>query len=536
MRLIIRERDSMISDMNVSGGVIVIGSHPSCDIHLPDGRLGPRQVILEPEGEYGWTIRPLDERLMTTINGAKLHSRSRLKNGDTIGFADYSVRVYLNEPSRTTEPEIQSVKRSDKTMVPTKWPMPQDTAVLRSSDAVAVDGWALPVVGQVNQIVYGAQNSAEVVEGVARHVLGAFKADRVWGCLATDPDHEPHVTFALDASGRAYKGPEKTGMLIYRCVQRQQALLLPSDATRYGSALAAPLAAGPTSLGLIYMDRLPGKPFFTKADLAAMRMIGSNAGIRLDELLHGQQQVLRKQAQQYVEWSRQVQERLTPPSMPAWDNLEVAAYRQAGQSCSGDIYDVVRLPKGTAAVLLGHAMAAGVESAVLMAEVRAAYRIALLHADAPHFVLKELNWLVHDPAAQHSVRCFAGLLDPASGKLRYSTAGQPGVYLIRGNGEAEDLVRTKSPQIGEQPQMEYPLEEAEVGPGESVLLFTSGLITAANASGEAFGVERALANLEDVPNGSAHLILQAVVDDLAGHLGGQAPGEDVTVLILRRMP
>jgi hypothetical protein len=149
--------------------------------------------------------------------------------------------------------------------------------------------------------------------------------------------------------------------------------------------------------------------------------------------------------------------------------------------------------------VLGHAMAAGPESAILMAEVRAGFRIALLHADAPHFVLKELNWLVHEPDSQvqHPMRCVTGLLDPASGKLRYSTAGQPGVYLVRRSGEAEDLVRGRLPPLGEQPQMEYNLEEAQLEPGESLLLFTRGLITATSAAGEPFGTD------PDEPGGRA---------------------------------
>jgi serine phosphatase RsbU (regulator of sigma subunit) len=199
---------------------------------------------------------------------------------------------------------------------------------------------------------------------------------------------------------------------------------------------------------------------------------------------------------------------------------------------------VVRLPKGTAAFVLGHAMAAGAESAILMAQMRAGFRIALLHADAPHFLLKELNWLVHDPDSQtqHPMRCATGLLDPSSGKLRYSTAGQPGMYLIRSSGEAEDLMRGKTPPLGEQPQMEYNLEEAQLEPGESLLLFTQGLITATSAASEPFGIERILTNLEDVPNKSAHVILQTLVDDLAVHTGSTPLGEDVTVLILRRVP
>ncbi len=535
MRLIVCEHEGMVSDLNVSGGIVLIGSHPTCDIYLPDNRLAPRHVIIEPEGDYGWTVRPLDTSQVTTVNKSLLHSRYRLKNGDQIGFGDYSVRVYLEESPGGFERPISAVNQSDDTMVPTRWPLPQDTAILRSNDTIALEAGGLQMLGQMNSRLYQAEEPRSLLEAVANCLLSNFKADHVWACLATDPEHDPHMTFAADASSQSYKGPDKTGVLIHRAVQRQQTILLPGDATR-SSAMAAPLAAGAASLGLLYVDRVVGKPFFTKGDLAALRAIGSHAGIRLDEMLRGQQKALKQHATQQMEWAHQVQERLTPAAMPAWDNLEVAAYRQAGQASCGDIYDVVRLPKGTAAFVLGHAMATGAESAILMAGVRAAFRIALLHADAPHFLLKELNWLVHDPVAQHAMRCVTGLLDPAGGKLRYSTAGEPGIYLLRMGGEIEDLVRGKLPQLGEQPQMEYNLEEADLAPGDSLVLFTRGLITATSGAGEPFGMERVRTNLEDVPNKSAHVILQTLVDDLAVHMGRTPPAEDITVLIVRRLP
>ncbi len=83
--------------------------------------------------------------------------------------------------------------------------------------------------------------------------------------------------------------------------------------------------------------------------------------------------------------------------------------------------------------------------------------------------------------------------------------------------------------------MEYPSYEAMVDPGDSVVLFTRGLITAASDSGEPFGLERILTNLEDGADKTTHIMLQMLVDDLAGHLGKNRPYEDVTTLILRRL-
>ncbi len=533
MRLIIRERESMVSDLNVSGGIVLIGSHPNCDVYLPDGRLGPRHAILEPEGQ-GWTVRPLDTGTPTTVNNTLLHSRCRLKTGDEIGFGDYSIRVYPDQSAGGESP-ITPVSRLEDTMVPTRWPVPADAVILRSSEPVALEAAALTALGQANCRLYRLDQPQDLLQAVADHLLAAVKADRAWVCLATDPQHDPHLTAAASAADRPFREPEQTGMLIYRSVQRHQAILLPADPDRYASAMVAPLLAGPMSLGLAYVERAPGKPVFRKNDLAILRATGSQAGVRLDELLRDQHVVQRRQVNQQMEWAHQIQQRLTPAVLPAWENMEVAAWRKAGRICCGDIYDIIRLPKGTAAIVLGHALTGGAESAIVMAEVRAGFRVALLHADAPHFVLKELNWLVHESVGQQAMRCFTGLLDPDSGRLRYSIAGPQGAYRISRDGEATDLVAAEMPEIGAQPQMEYNLEEVQLAPGESLLLFTRGLLTAANPAGEPFGLDRVLTGMEDVPNKSAHVMLQVLVDDLALHLGDAMPDEDITILILRRM-
>jgi len=538
MRLIIRERESMMADLTISGKLVLIGSHPTCDVYLPDGRLAPRQAIIEPEGQFGWTIRPLDATVITTVNKALLRSRHRLKNGDEIGLADYVIRVYLEDvsPAVSAAMEAETVEPSAAEARPARrWALPADAVVLRSSDMVSLEPAGVNLLGQLTSVLYQSDDVADMLERLNEWLLSAVKADCAWACLAADPEHEPHFCSGIEASGGPCKPPEKTALLVHRVVQRQESILFPTDRTRYASAMAAPLAAGPTALGLIYVHRQIGKPAFSKSELALVRAVASHAGVRLDELLRGQQKALKQRGQEQSLWAHQIQERLTPAVLPHWENLEIAAYRLAGTACCADIYDVVKMPSGAAALILGHAMAAGVESALLMAELRAAFRVALLHADATHFILKELNWLVHDPQAQSALRCFVGLFDPKTGQIRYSVAGRPGAYLLTAKGEAIDLIRREAPEIGATRDAEFPPHGGQIAPGDSLVLFTCGLVTAANPAGEAFGLEQVLGSLRDVADKSAHLMLQALVDDLTSHLAGQDPSDDITVLILRRI-
>jgi len=532
MRLTVCERGSMIADLTISDRPVLIGSHPACDIYLPDGRIAPRQLIIEPEGQAGWTVRPLDTSIATTVNKSLLRSRYRLKNADEIGIAEYSIRVYFEVPSTIA---AAASDEAESAQAPPKWQVPAGSAILRASDPISLDASALSMLGQLAAALYQAGELAGLFQRLSAWLVSTFHADRAWSCLAAQPETPPHLAHGADATGRQWHGPDKVDLLIHRTVQRQQSVLLPAEPTRYSSAMAAPLMAGNESLGLIYVERAPERPSFRKSDLHLLKATGSHAGIRADELLQGSKEILLQRANQQLQWLHQIQERLTPPALPDWDMLEIAAYRQCGQRCCGDVYDAIKLPKGTAGIILGHAAAAGVESALLMAELRAAFRVAVLHADAPHFILAELNWLLYDPASQRAMRCFVGLLDPRSGELHYSVAGQPGAYLLRASGQLSSLTRWQSPAIGISAQSEYQPCEATLQPEDSLILFTRGLITASNETGEPFGIQAVLTALSDAVGQPAHMTLQMLVDDLAAHTGGRQPDDDITILIIKKL-
>ena len=70
-------------------------------------------------------------------------------------------------------------------------------------------------------------------------------------------------------------------------------------------------------------------------------------------------------------------------------------------------------------------------------------------------------------------------------------------------------------------------------PGDTLLLYTDGLLEAENATGAEYGIER-LTALAASANGQPHVTVDACVRDLAAFRGAPGAQDDLTILALSR--
>jgi hypothetical protein len=129
------------------------------------------------------------------------------------------------------------------------------------------------------------------------------------------------------------------------------------------------------------------------------------------------------------------------------------------------------------------------------------------------------------------VTCFYGVLDPESATLRYANAGHDLPYLWHG-GAAEEL-RARGMPLGLMPEMSYEQKEITLEPGESVLLYSDGLVEAHDPQGEMFGFPRLRALVAEY--GEERSLGEALLEELYSFVGeGWEQEDDITLLTLRR--
>jgi anti-sigma regulatory factor (Ser/Thr protein kinase) len=133
--------------------------------------------------------------------------------------------------------------------------------------------------------------------------------------------------------------------------------------------------------------------------------------------------------------------------------------------------------------------------------------------------------------ARMFVTCLYMILEPETGRVVYANAGHNLPYVRTADGVIE--LRATGMPLGLLPGMDYPEHEAVLAPGESVLLYSDGLVEAHDTAGEMFGFPRLRELMATELPGSE--LLDHLLDELHGFVGrGWDQEDDITLVALQR--
>jgi serine phosphatase RsbU (regulator of sigma subunit) len=182
-------------------------------------------------------------------------------------------------------------------------------------------------------------------------------------------------------------------------------------------------------------------------------------------------------------------------------------------------------------LIVGDVSGKGVPAAIVMAitrtMLRAAYRLG-----SPGEILEQANNILYPEIPPNMfVTCLVALLDIRTGRLHYANAGHDLPYLRRADGVSE--LRATGMPLGLMPNMSYEQKEVTLKPGESILLYSDGLVEAHGPQREMFGFPRMRGFVEAHPGGAA--LIGSLLTGLERFTGEDWEQEDdITLLTLQR--
>ncbi len=537
MRLIVLQSDAMIGDVVCGREAVYVGSREGCRIHLPDGRIAAQQAVIRPEAEDTWLLEQLDPTCQVFVNGTTVVDRMQLKTGDEIQLLDYSVRVYPDyDESAAPRVAFGTSRVQLERFAQSK--LPFGAVLKRAEEALAVAPGQLDGISRASVAAAGCTTVQELMDNALQHLLAVFVAQRAWiGVRRINYGPMEYEEGRL-ITGQPTDLPELGNELKPRAIDRAQFILVPvvsrEDQT---SALAGPLLGPDGKLGMVYMDSGDSGRHYDARDLDYFIIQLNVIAYQLDAIF---KTVARNRAaliDGQVSVAHEIQARLTPRKLPQWDGqLVLGAFREPGRERTGNIYDIVRLSNGLAGFMVAHTPATGPLPSMLMAQAQTAFRSAVMHQDNPAVCLRMLNWMLFDGQKDHPLECLVGVIDPDNGLMRYSVAGHLGAYIIDQRGEPRQLGGEEpSPALGLVKSTAYPLLPEQLEPGETLVLFTPGVVTAKNRRDEVFGEERFVTILCDGFGQLASTMLKELLTDLRNFTeGGQQP-DDITVILAHRV-
>ena len=208
-----------------------------------------------------------------------------------------------------------------------------------------------------------------------------------------------------------------------------------------------------------------------------------------------------------------LQQALLPERLPQLVGIGLAARyvpAEEGAAAGGDWYDVIELPDGRVALVIGDVAGHGTEAASVMGQVRMAVRAFSLEGHSPRFVVERVHDLLRSLyEGEQMVTMLYLVVDPTTWESTMVNAGHPPPLLLDAAGGATYLAGPTGLPVGLNWSLPYEESTALLRPGSTLVLFTDGLVDRRDIAVEQ-GLERLL---EAARDGAG-----ADIDDLCGGL------------------
>jgi serine phosphatase RsbU (regulator of sigma subunit)/anti-sigma regulatory factor (Ser/Thr protein kinase) len=303
-----------------------------------------------------------------------------------------------------------------------------------------------------------------------------------------------------------------------------------------GVKLAVPLVSQGELVGLLNLGPRLSDQDYSSDDRKLLDSLAAQAApaLQVAQLVRRQEAEARsrERIEQELRVATMIQQNYLPrelPDLPGWD---VSAYYRPAREVGGDFYDFIELPGGHIGIVIGDVTDKGVPAAMVMAATRSVLRASAQRVVSPGEVLGRVNDLMcPDMPAKMFVTCLYGVLEPITGRFTFANAGHNLPYVRTGDGSAE--LRATGMPLGLLPGISYEETEAQLEPGQTMLLHSDGVAEAHGPQHEMFGFPR----LQDVVGARSGRgeVIDRVLTELGRFTGADWEQEDdITLVALTR--
>ncbi|MET7309021.1 MULTISPECIES: SpoIIE family protein phosphatase [unclassified Streptomyces] len=282
-------------------------------------------------------------------------------------------------------------------------------------------------------------------------------------------------------------------------------------------AQARPIGA----LGLLYSD----KDGFEGDERNLLVALGSSIAQSL------QRAMLYEQEHDLAEG---LQQAMLPRRIPEVPGAQIAVrYRSArqGQDIGGDWYDVIPLPGGRVGAVIGDVQGHDTHAAAVMGQLRIVLRAYAAEGHSPATVMARASAFLHELDTDRFATCTYAELDLTTGVIQLVRAGHIDPLVRDIDGSCRRMPVEGGLPLGLSAEfggLEYPVSTMELDPGQTMVLYTDGLVEVPGVDLDE-GMRLLAAMIRNAPQD-----LQQLADQLCEEVEECGGEDDVALLLLRR--
>ena len=233
--------------------------------------------------------------------------------------------------------------------------------------------------------------------------------------------------------------------------------------------------------------------------------------------------------------ARRIQFDLVPnifPAFPDRKDIDIHAVINPWRESGGNLYDF-EIVDNKLCFCIGDVAGNGILAAIFMSSTFKLVHAAFSYSFSPEKALFHVNRTM---AAHNStdmfVTLFYGSLNLTTGQLDYCCAGQDAPLLVTPDGEVKPLDVIPNIPVGLMADTPYEQQTTTLAPGTMMMLYTDGVVEAANLGGDLYGTDRLMRRLALQAHATCEQATNAIRQDVVEFCHGNSQ-DDCTALALR---
>jgi serine phosphatase RsbU (regulator of sigma subunit) len=240
--------------------------------------------------------------------------------------------------------------------------------------------------------------------------------------------------------------------------------------------------------------------------------------------------------------ARRIQAGMLPKAenaFPGEQRFHLEAFMQSAKVVGGDFYDFFMLDPDRLFFMIGDVSGKGLPASLFMAVSKTlCHSLAIRHEGRLEEMVQAFNTeLSHENPEMLFVTGVIGVLDLRDGSLIYCNAGHDAPYRMAAASDALTRLEGEGggPPFSVIEDFPYCSAQANLQPGDKLVLITDGITEAMNPAGELFGSARLINCLEKAMASSLSPagLCEAVQNEVLKFEDETGPADDKTLLVLQ---
>ncbi len=213
--------------------------------------------------------------------------------------------------------------------------------------------------------------------------------------------------------------------------------------------------------------------------------------------------------------------------------IDLFAILMPAETVGGDLYDYFFIDDEHLLIAIGDVSGKGIPASLFMAVASTLIKTNANVISSRELVAKVNEELSDRNSNQYFLTLFIAILNVRTGVMDYCNAAHNYPYVLKRDGSFTVLSQSHGLPLGIYKDKSYESSSYQLSEGDSLVLYTDGVINSTDSHDHYYGIDRLEKNLKHLNNSTCEEIVNKLLRSIVIFEAGNTQSDDITLLAVR---